>query len=301
MTDKFIGELPTGTIDSIRASVALELGMPTGTLTIQSSLAQVSQFLGLYGTFTGTYVSSRGYISENAGQMTYITGTSYRVEAGAADVNGTMLAWSSPITRSSLTFTSGTMNYVYLYSNAGTPAVEESTTAPVWDGDLNYYKKTGDNTRRCIGFLQAYAVNTVRPFSNHVRGRVSEFYYIDGSSDNAGRTPVSNQASTSAWTAVVMTTLIPAHTKDVLLIAKLNLATAGDDGTIGLSPSDLGAASAAFGVYQARGRAGANGANIFFGNGWMPVKETQTIYYRTLSNSGSPTAILTVTGAGIIR
>lgn len=286
-----ISGLPTGTIDNLQAIMPLSVGLPSTADTIQASLIQVAKFLGI-----------QGFISENAGYLTYITGTSYRLEAGSAIVNDKMLTWSNPITRTGLTMTSGSMPYVYLYaSGTSTAALEESTTAPVWDSTLSYYKKTNDPTRRCIGFLQALGVNTIRPFINIAKERISEFIYIDGVSDSGGKLLVNQVASTAAWTAIPMTNIVPVHTIEAWIIGKLILPTSADDGTLGLSPSDLGSASAALGLFQARGRAGANNANIFFGGTWLPVKETQNIYYRTLSNAGSPVAQVIVEGCRFIR
>ena len=299
--DKFISGLPTGTIDSISAAVALETGMPTGTNTIQSSLAQISQIMAQSGYLTGSYTPMNGYISENGAQLSYITGTSYRVEAGAAHVNGLLLSWASPITRTSVTIVSGTMNYIYVYaSGTNTAALEESTTVPVWDGTLNYWKKTGDNTRRCLGYLQGQNANVLRKFTNVVYGRVSSFYYTDGLADTP-KVPVNQVSSTGSWANVSLASIIPYNANEVYLIAKLILGTSGDDGTIGISPIDLGSASAAVAIQQVRVRASANAANTFFGVAWMPISEPQTIYYKVLPNSGTPLAQIVIEGTRIIR
>jgi hypothetical protein len=303
MTDKFISGLPTGTIDALSASVALELGMPTGTLTIQSSIAQISQFMAQYGYLTGTYQSMNGFISENGAHLTYITGSSYRVEAGAGYVNGALLTWASPITRTGLTFVSGTMNYVYLYSNAGTPAAEESTTVPQWDTTLQYYKKTGDSSRRCIGFLQAQNANSIRPFLNFAKGREATFLYVDGLPAGA-RVPVNQNAvnATGTWASVDLSSIVPSHSYDVLVEGKLILSAATDEGILGLSSyGGFGSAAANAGTQQYRGRTNNAGSNLFFGAAWLEVLDTQTIYYRITTNSGNPRVQLEVQGARLIR
>lgn len=306
MTDRFISGLPTGTIDALSASVPLELGMPTGTLTIQSSIAQLSQFMAQYGYLTGSYTPNSGFISENGAMLTYITGSSYRVESGAAEVNGQLLSWASPITRTGLTFTSGTMNYVYAYaSGTNTPAIEESTTAPTWDSTLNYWKKTGDNTRRCIGFLQASNANTIRMFANTVKSRVSEFWYADGDvTAGSAKVPVHSGLSsfpTGTWSAVSLSNAIPTHSLDAHLVVKLIISAVGETGTIGISPYPMGASLANTAPFQVRDTGQSSGANIFFGDTWTMIKEQQTIYYRILSNSGNPRAQIEIHGCRFIR
>jgi len=178
--------------------------------------------------------------------------------------------------------------------------MEESTTAPVWDTTLDYYKKTGDSTRRCIGFLMIPNANTIQKFVNLVQTRTSEFLFVDEAA--TGRTPINNALSTGTWTSFSMSTIIPSNAIEVGFIAKLILATAGDQGTLGLSPISLGTAAAnASAPYQVRGRAEASGANIFFGNTWMSIVVPQTYFYRTLPQAGSPLVQIVVTGARIIR
>jgi hypothetical protein len=92
---------------------------------------------------------SLGYI--DGAKPTYNNYSQVGLEAGSAMVNGSLLTWNSPLTVS----TSGiaALNYIYLYSNSGTATLEKSTTVPVWDSTLGYWKKTGDATRRCVFFV----------------------------------------------------------------------------------------------------------------------------------------------------
>jgi hypothetical protein len=87
----------------------------------------------------------------------------------------------------------------------------------------------------------------------------------------------------------------------VLLIAKLNLAGATDEGVIAFSPVDLGAGVTQQAPYQARGRTNNAGSNMFFGSTWEPLITAQTMYYRLTQNSGSPTATVEVYGSRIFR
>lgn len=62
MTDSYIAQLPTGTIDNLQAVIPMEIGMPSAPQTIQSSLLQFAQFLGAngYGTLTNNFLSVSG-------------------------------------------------------------------------------------------------------------------------------------------------------------------------------------------------------------------------------------------------
>jgi len=79
-----------------------------------------------------------------------------RISPGGAYIPslGAVLTVSSPINVVISTITAKAWYYLYLYDNGGTPAVEASTTVPVF-----YYgrasHKTGDNSRRFIGAVQA--------------------------------------------------------------------------------------------------------------------------------------------------
>jgi hypothetical protein len=305
-TGTTIPQLPTGTIDSLSAVIPVTVNMTGTPVTIRADLRQISQFMGLYGGFTGTYLSTRGYISENGAQLTYGTGTFYRVEAGAAEVNGTVLTWSSPINRSGLTLTSGSIYYSYLYNNAGSASVEESTTAPVWDSSLNYYKKTGDNTRRCIGVLQIETVNRIRMFITKNKGRVVDYWYTDGDATGLqAKVPINSTnsfATGTVWGEVIIENIVPVHAEEALVVAKLVYIGATDEGILGMSPVNMfsgGAANEA--PYQARGRTSTANSNIFLGNTWMALFEPQKFYYKIQTQQGNPRAQIEIHGFRFIR
>ena len=95
----------------------------------------------------------QGYI--DGLQMVWNSATSISVTSGTAYIPSlaNVLASNSTLTLSGLTLTASTWYHVYLYSNAGVPAIECVTTAPV----LYYgtaYQKTGANTRRYIGSVR---------------------------------------------------------------------------------------------------------------------------------------------------
>lgn len=80
--------------------------------------------------------------------------TSITVESGSAWIPalGRVLDVPGAITRSSLFLTASTWHYVYLYSDAGTPAIETSTVAPAaYKGTAR--QKAWDESRRYLGAI----------------------------------------------------------------------------------------------------------------------------------------------------
>ncbi|WP_236192785.1 hypothetical protein [Pseudomonas glycinae] len=113
----------------------------------------------------------RGYI--DGFRMTYVSANSVSFSSGSAYIPATAknLLSASTITVSGLVLTANTMYHAYVYDNAGTPAVEVVTTAPViYSGKARH--KTGDTSRRYIGSVLSKAANTLMKFS-HSDGRVS--------------------------------------------------------------------------------------------------------------------------------
>lgn len=245
--------------------------------------------------------SNKGYIQENSAKLLYVGTQAYSVLPGSADVNGTLLTWAANIARTSLSLTANTLYYVYLYSNSGTPAVEESTTVPVWDSALNYYKKTGDGTRRCIGWIEASATNTIRKFLNTVMNRVSEIIYTDGADFATAKRVVVAGTTTGSWASFSLAPFVPAHATHAYMIGKIGFVASGDDGALGLSPIDLGSSTASEAPFVVRDRGAAAGVSTFFGHTWFPISTPQTYYYRIIIVTGTPNANIEIQGARIVR
>lgn len=89
-------------------------------------------------------------------------GNNLAVSAGAAWVPslGRVLNVPSTLTGPAMSFAASTWYYVYLYDNAGSPALEISTTAPAapYKGDAR--TKTGDTSRRYLGAIKTNAAGT---------------------------------------------------------------------------------------------------------------------------------------------
>lgn len=137
------GRLTTAANASIAFPVTSVFGR-TGAVVAAANDYSYNQISGL--------IIPQGYI--DGLQMVWNSATSISVTSGTAYIPslGNVLASNSTLTLSGLSLAASTWYHVYLYSNAGTPAIECVTTAPV----LYYgtsYQKTGDASRRYVGSM----------------------------------------------------------------------------------------------------------------------------------------------------
>lgn len=248
---------------------------------------------------------NKGYIRELSSKLVFDSVNSYHVEPGAADINGSIITWDSNINRSGLSLLANTLYNVYLYNNNGTASIEESTTNPIWDSSLLYMKKTGDATRRWVGYFSTDASNNIRKFLHSLIGnRMSEIIFIDGVL--TGRQPVSNVVSETSWTPFSLSPLVPIHATHVNLLRKLIFTVVGQDLFLALSPIDLGSGVIAnLAPDYIRAHAGsiaaAGSGNIFFGSSWNAISISNTYYYRTWQYQGTPLATIEIHGSRFSR
>ena len=244
----------------------------------------------------------RGFISENAAQLIYNTTTSVSLNPVSAEVNGTLLTWASPVVKSGLTrLVADSVYYAYLYNSSGNANFDVSTTVPVWDSALEYWKKTGDNGRRCVGYRSVNSSQQIRKFLNTVMGRVSEFLILDGL-DSTLKRVVNLGAVSTYWETFSLAPFAPVHASHALLLPKLVGTLANDDAALGLSPIDLGPAAGNEASHQVRARAIAAGTGTSFGSTWLPISSQQAYFYRLFHIAGSgSTANIEVHGARVIR
>lgn len=116
-----------------------------GPPTLSLDAAVLNQLAALVGS------PGLGYI--DGLKMVWNSATSLSVTSGAAYIPslGHVLQSPAMLTLSSLVLTASTWYHVYLYSNAGTPAIECVTTAPAAAYNGTARTKTGDTSRRYIG------------------------------------------------------------------------------------------------------------------------------------------------------
>ena len=95
--------------------------------------------------------SGPGYI--DGLQMQWVSATAVTVSSGRAYIPslGYYLDAPNAIALTGLVLTASTWHHLYLYDNAGTPAVECVTTAPAAPYSGTARAKTGDTSRRYIG------------------------------------------------------------------------------------------------------------------------------------------------------
>lgn len=80
------------------------------------------------------------------------------IAAGRGWIDDEYLEWSAQ--NDAGTFSAEGLHYVYLYNNAGTVDIDKSATVPAWNSARGFWIKTGDATRRCIGWVLVWQEGT---------------------------------------------------------------------------------------------------------------------------------------------
>jgi len=114
------------------------------------------------------------------GDLIYTSATRVQLGPGAAMVEDTLLEWTSNLDSGTLGQADAGLSAVgrwnwYLYDNAGTPALEFSQTVSVEDNTRGYYYKSGDTTRRWVGWHTVYLDTTRKIYANwgaHCHGNI---------------------------------------------------------------------------------------------------------------------------------
>lgn len=99
-------------------------------------------------------------------KMEWVSGTQIRFTSGSAYIPslGRALALTAALTKSP-SLAASTWYHAYLYSNAGTPDVEVTTTAPDTPYNGTARTKTGDTSRRYIGSFRTSSSSAIFSFS----------------------------------------------------------------------------------------------------------------------------------------
>lgn len=111
-------------------------------------------------------------------KLVWNSGTSISVTSGSAYIEGAAAVVNVPaaLTLSGLSLTASTWYHVYLYLNAGVPAIECVTTAPATAYSGTARSKTGDTSRRYIGSFRTSAAGSIIKFA---QSGVSVLYLED--------------------------------------------------------------------------------------------------------------------------
>lgn len=152
--------------------------------------------------------------------LSWVSNSSITIATGAArPPSDELLTVETAITVSSISLGNNTWGHVYLYDNAGTPAVEVVTTAPVsYFGHA--YQKTGDATRRYLGSVRTDGSGGVYKFY-HQNDTV---YYLENTQASPFRVLSAGTATTE--TSVSLAAVVP-PTSLVALVNCLNTSTVG--------------------------------------------------------------------------
>lgn len=291
----FVAVLPVTGVTPSAAAAEWDLLAESGTTATHDHAVATPTTAGFHSAVDKTLFASlqKGHIL--GANYVWDSATGYRVEPGEALVNEALLSWSANIVRSALALTANAIHYVYLYSNAGVPAIEESITAPVWDVALGYYRKGVDATRRRIGYLSTNSTGGVLRFISTTGGRVRENYFVDGTAKHS----VFNIGGDTAWTSFSLAPWVPADATHYFSVSKIGFAAAGNDAILGVSPVDLGAAAGNTAPHVVRDHNSTAG-NTFFGAVWLPISTPQTNWFRMFNVTGTGSAYIMTTGARFV-
>lgn len=104
--------------------------------------------------------------------LTWISATSISLGTGAAysPNTGRILQVLTPITISGLSLAANSWYYVYLYENAGVPAVEVVATVPAAPYNGTARMKTGDSNRRYLAAIKTNASGQIFQFQHDATG-----------------------------------------------------------------------------------------------------------------------------------
>lgn len=186
----------TGTTNQIDvANGDASAGLPT----ISLDAAVLNQLAALVG------LPAPGYI--DGLKMVWNSATSLSVTSGSAYIPslGRVLQSPSTLTLSGLSLAAAAFYHVYLYNNAGTPAIECVTTAPNAPYSGTARAKTGDTSRRYVGSILTGAANVIDSFVHSLEhGRVD--YRI---SNQTGALLVLGNGRATSATNVSLASVVP--------------------------------------------------------------------------------------------
>jgi len=159
--------------------------------------------------------SGPGYI--DGLQMQWVSATAVTVSSGRAYIPslGYYLDAPNAIALTGLALTASTFYHLYLYNNAGTPAIECVTTAPAAPYSGTARAKTGDTSRRYVGSVKTDSSGNIFNFT--MNGLCVSYYADVGEGVAPFRLLQAGVATTN--TTVSALALVPITSKLMLLRA----------------------------------------------------------------------------------
>ncbi|MEW2849799.1 hypothetical protein [Stenotrophomonas maltophilia] len=152
-------------------------------------------------------------------KMEWVSGTQMRFTSGSAYIPslGRALALAAAVTKSP-SLAASTWYHAYLYSNAGTPDVEVTTTAPDTPYSGAARAKTGDTSRRYIGSFRTMASGAIAKFTHDLASAAINYL------EDLNATPFAVVAGGTATTptTVACSAIVPVTSKRVKFLANNN-------------------------------------------------------------------------------
>jgi hypothetical protein len=140
-------------------------------------------------------------------KLIWNSATSISVGTGSAVIpsTGKLETVSATLTLSSLVLSASTFYHVYLYDNAGTPAIECVTTAPASPYQGTARAKTGDTTRRYIGSVLSDGSGNLIGFNHYNSNKI----LYDAGGSRVAPFRVLSAGSATTPTAVSLASIVP--------------------------------------------------------------------------------------------
>lgn len=152
-------------------------------------------------------------------KMEWVSGTQIRFTSGSAYIPslGRALVLAAAVTKSP-SLAASTWYHAYLYSNAGTPDVEVTTTAPDTPYSGAARAKTGDTSRRYIGSFRTMASGAIAKFTHDLASAAINYL------EDLNATPFAVVAGGTATTptTVACSAIVPVTSKRVKFLANNN-------------------------------------------------------------------------------
>jgi hypothetical protein len=181
-------------------------------------------------------------------RLEWVSVSSVRVKTGAADVpdGSRRIRVTADITVAGLALGVSVWGHVYLYDNAGTPAVEVNTTAPVkYFGSA--YQKTGDATRRYLGSVRTDAAGNILCFNHNVGSNFIRYM----ANIIASPLRVLNGGVATTETSVDCSGAVPFTSR--LMLGRITSTSTNADAYIGCSDDNITLSTTAFLAVGVRG------------------------------------------------
>lgn len=223
----------------------------------------------------------------------WVSATAINVTAGSAYINslGRVYESTATISLTGIVTAASTMYYLYLYDNAGTPAIEIVTAVPVIYS-VTAAHKTGDTSRRYIGSILSGAANTIFQFRAYApSGNKLVNEYTE--QNNAAPFRVLSGGTATTPTAVSITGIVPEVVYAGFIFgAVMQFPTAGGDAAFGVGHDfKSGAVSPELSMsWYGRAFSATAGKVFYFPPAEIPIF-SRSVYYVTSQATNTDNAL----------